>query len=72
MPDRATTKKHILSCLTKRSPLTGRELGQKMDDKRPGNGYSDARTFGRALGELVGEGAVTKHLPASRPKYTKA
>lgn len=65
-------KARILRAATKRVPLTGRELGVKMNDKYPGCGYLDSRTFGVALGQLVRDGKLVKSGALSRPKYAKA
>lgn len=65
-------KRRILRAVTKRVPLTGREVGVKLNDLYPGEGYLDARSFGRAIGQLVAEGNLVKSGAASRPKYAKA
>lgn len=71
MATRDQTKKHILRAATK-SPMLARDLGARMDKNNPGNGYADARTFGRPLGELANEGKIIKSGPKSRPLYAKA
>lgn len=65
------TKKRILRVATK-TPLTGKELLEKLNTKHPDQYNGDARSIGRPLGALVKEKALVKSGAASRPKYAKA
>lgn len=71
MATRDQTKSRIMRAVTK-TPMLARDLGAKLDKRHPDEGYADARTFGRPLGELVKEGRLVKSGAASRPKYAKA
>lgn len=65
------TKARIRRAATKKG-MTGGEIAAKLQDKYPRENYSDGRTIGRPLGQLVKAGELKNVGSKSRPVYAKA
>lgn len=64
------TKARILRVSTKKG-LTGKEIAAKLQAKHAKENYSDGRTIGRPLGQLIKERKLKNVGSKSRPVYAK-